>query len=144
MACMPPRACLGCSGVRQPSGMKLYYQRASLFSLASPFSLPIPLALLPACLAMPLHSHSPAPGSSPVAGGGFGTAIDVCTGSIKWQSAMPITPVKSSSTVSAITACAAGDNLEKLYENSKGASRVTATACACTCVMHSCQVMLLV
>eukprot|EP00198_Chlamydomonas_reinhardtii_P007033 XP_001696369.1 predicted protein [Chlamydomonas reinhardtii] len=42
---------------------------------------------------------NPAPGSSPVAGGGFGTAIDVCTGSIKWQSAMPITPVKSSSTM---------------------------------------------
>ncbi|KAG2437568.1 hypothetical protein HYH02_011210 [Chlamydomonas schloesseri] len=42
---------------------------------------------------------NPAPGSAPVAGGGFGTAIDVCTGSIKWQSAMPITPATSSSTM---------------------------------------------
>ncbi|KAG2429323.1 hypothetical protein HXX76_011090 [Chlamydomonas incerta] len=42
---------------------------------------------------------NPAPGSAPVAGGGFGTAIDVCTGAIKWQSAMPISPASASSTM---------------------------------------------
>ncbi|PNW70059.1 hypothetical protein CHLRE_17g703950v5 [Chlamydomonas reinhardtii] len=39
---------------------------------------------------------NPAPGSPAVAPGGFATAVDVCTGEIKWQAAIPITPARQS------------------------------------------------
>ncbi|KAG2438189.1 hypothetical protein HXX76_005795 [Chlamydomonas incerta] len=38
----------------------------------------------------------PAPGSPAIASGGFGTAVDICTGAIKWQAAIPITPARQS------------------------------------------------
>ncbi|KAG2450798.1 hypothetical protein HYH02_004635 [Chlamydomonas schloesseri] len=39
---------------------------------------------------------NPAPGSPAVAPGGFATAVDICTGAIKWQAAVPITPARQS------------------------------------------------
>ncbi|KAG2438188.1 hypothetical protein HXX76_005794 [Chlamydomonas incerta] len=39
---------------------------------------------------------NPAPGSPAIASGGFGTAVDICTGAIKWQAAIPITPTTKS------------------------------------------------